>query len=316
MPCFHPLQAFYSNSELTKSGKRAVMFKRFHTKERYDLGLCERASDPNFLVPCGRCQGCRLERARQTAVRCMHEASMHAENSFITLTYAPEYLPSNRSVNYSEFQLFMKRLRKRHGSGIKFFECGEYGGKERRPHFHACLFGASFLDRKLWKMSGKEKLFISDDLSDLWPFGFSTVGDVTFESAGYCARYVLKKVTGKAADEHYQFVDKANGVLHQLLPEHSHSSNKPGLGKMWYDQFSDDVYPSDEVIVNGRSCKPPRYYDKLLERVSPERFQLIKEARRKAYEERPYDGNAFRLDCKERLCELKLKRLVRLMEAV
>lgn len=314
MPCFHPLQAFYHSSEVTKSGKPAVYFRRFRTEAHANWSLCERAKHPNFLIPCGRCSGCRLERSRQSAVRCMNEAQMHSANSFITLTYKPERLPSDRSVHYSEFQLFMKRLRHYYDPGIKFFECGEYGGKFRRPHFHACLFGVDFPDKRFWKMSGRERLYISDSLSKLWPDGFSTIGNVSFESAAYVARYVMKKVTGALADEHYEYVNPLNGVLYRLLPEHSKSSNRPGLGRMWYDKYHEDVYPSDCLVVNGKKCKPPRYYDKLLERESPEIYEAVKLERKRKAEETPYDGSRDRLTSKEICFNARMKRLVRTME--
>ena len=73
---------------------------------------------------------------------------MHAQSAFITLTYADEYLPSDGKLKYLDFQLFMKRLRKYCGKEISFFMCGEYGEKTARPHYHACIFGYDFDDKK------------------------------------------------------------------------------------------------------------------------------------------------------------------------
>jgi hypothetical protein len=141
----------------------------------------------------------------------MHEAKMHPKNCFITLTYNNEHLPSDGSLNYEVFQLFMKRLRKKYGKGIRFYMCGEYGDKLGRPHFHACLFGHDFADKKLWKTTdSKSKLYRSAELEKLWPYGFSSVGDVTFESAAYVARYIMKKVSGDASESHYTFCKSFN----------------------------------------------------------------------------------------------------------
>lgn len=69
-------------------------------------------SDVTLTIPCGSCIGCRLEKSRQWGVRCVNEIQMHEENIFITLTYSPDHLPEDHSVNLRDFQLFMKRLRK------------------------------------------------------------------------------------------------------------------------------------------------------------------------------------------------------------
>lgn len=99
MPCYKPVKAFYGSR--LPSGKREIVFSSGQAQSCLDLKL-----------PCGSCVGCRLERARQWAMRCVDEASMHKENSFITLTFNDDNLPLNRSLDVSIFQKFMKRLRK------------------------------------------------------------------------------------------------------------------------------------------------------------------------------------------------------------
>lgn len=194
MPCYHPLDAWRPDPS---TGSKKLIFS-------YNAKHCH-SPKPDLQVPCGQCVGCRLERSRQWAIRCVHEASLHQHNCFITLTYADEHLPPNNSLVYEHFQLFMKRLRKKYGEGIRFYMCGEYGENFGRPHFHACLFGHNFPDLKLWKTVNKQKLYRSAELETLWPFGHSSVGTVTFESAAYVARYILKKVSGEAAERHYTF---------------------------------------------------------------------------------------------------------------
>ena len=63
-------------------------------------------------IACGQCQGCRLERSRQWAVRCLHESKLHADNCFLTLTYSEEHLPRDGSLHIKHVQDFLKRLRK------------------------------------------------------------------------------------------------------------------------------------------------------------------------------------------------------------
>jgi hypothetical protein len=97
-------------------------------------------------------------------------------------------LPEDGSLDVSHFQIFMKRLRHRvKPLKIRFFHCGEYGDKTRRPHYHALIFGYKVLFKK--QKSGD--LFTSDMLAKCWGKGHCLVGDLTFESAAYVARYVV-----------------------------------------------------------------------------------------------------------------------------
>lgn len=194
MPCYSPLDAWRPDPS---TGSKKLIFV-------YHPARCA-GPTPDLQVPCGQCVGCRLERSRQWAVRCVHEASLYTDNCFVTLTYNDDFLPEDRSLHYRHFQLFMKRLRKRHGDGVRFYMCGEYGEKQGRPHYHACLFNFRFSDMRLWQERNGVKLYRSAELERLWPFGFCSVGEVTFESAAYVARYIMKKVTGDAAESHYTF---------------------------------------------------------------------------------------------------------------
>ena len=133
------------------------------------------APDDPVRVPCSKCIGCRLERSRQWAVRCVHEASLYENNSFITLTYRDDCIPENGSLDPDAFQKFLKRLRYYAGP-FRFFGCGEYGEKTKRPHYHACLFNFDFPDRVLWKQHRDVSYFRSALLEKCWPYGFSTNG--------------------------------------------------------------------------------------------------------------------------------------------
>lgn len=215
-------------------------------------------------LPCGQCVGCRLERSRQWAVRCMHEASMHEHSCFVTLTFDQEHLPTNGSLDYRPFQLFMKRVRKSSGCRVRFFMAGEYGDMNWRPHFHALLFGVNFSDRCLLShLDSGSDIYRSESLNALWREGYSSVGDVTFESAAYVARYCLKKVTGPAALDHYRRVDPVTGEVFSLAPEFCRMSLRPGIGAEWFKKFRSEVFPHDRVIVRGKVAKPPKYYSRL-----------------------------------------------------
>ena len=174
MVCMRPINAYKHRAD---DGKNKIYFS---SAPRNSVRL---------KLPCGKCIGCLLERSRQWAVRCIHEASLHNQNCFLTLTYDDYHLPPGGSLCKETFVKFMKRLRKRCGIGIRFFQCGEYGEKLKRPHHHVCLFGYDFPDKYVY---GKSKsghfLYRSSLLEELWPFGFCTIGELTKETAGYTAR--------------------------------------------------------------------------------------------------------------------------------
>lgn len=216
-------------------------------------------------LPCGRCSGCRLERSRQWAIRCTHEASLYDKNCFITLTYGREHLPADYSVHVRPLQLFFKRLRKSLGSHkIRFFACGEYGDENLRPHFHALIFNYDFNDKVLHTIVRENKIYTSQHLATLWPYGFSTLGDITFESAAYVARYNMKKVNGDQAVAHYTRQNPDTGQFHVVEPEFIVMSRRPGIGARWLEKFKSDVYPDDFVLLRGMKMLPPRFYDQQL----------------------------------------------------
>lgn len=296
MACYHPLQAF-------QAADGSVVFA-----ERGDIVR-------SLLLPCGQCVGCRLERSRQWAMRCMHEASLYRENCFITLTYDDAHVPKHGSLDYGDFQRFMKRLRKRCAPvRPRFYMCGEYGEDFGRPHFHAVVFGWNFPDRKVWRKGGSGfKAFRSDMLESLWPFGFSSIGEVTFESAAYVARYCMKKVTGDGAGLHYltDHVDPDTGEVFSKVPEFNHMSLKPGIGAGWLEKWESDVYPQDYVIVRGKKMKPPKYYDRRYSERAPLDFEAVQFARELEARSYAADRTDERLAVREIVTEARLRAFKR-----
>lgn len=300
MPCYRPIFAVRS-IESTSSGKGKVVFST--AVARMHAAGVSLPSD-SLVLPCGQCIGCRLERSRQWAVRCHNEASLYEDNCFITLTYSPEFYPVDGSLDKTHFQKFMKRLRKRFGKGVRYYHCGEYGEQFGRPHYHACLFNFDFKDKVLWKVENGNPLYVSDALQELWPYGFCSIGTVTFQSAAYVARYICKKVLGKDSENHYG----------GRLPEYTTMSRNPGIGKPWLDKFMFDVYPMDKVVIDGRQMRPPKYYDSQFEVAYPEDFEVIKEDRLKSFEDRKDDFSLERLCVKEKKKCMDVKLLMRNFE--
>lgn len=264
MVCFHPLIAV----DVTKGASSKKLIRVIGSAEQNpELYVKAQKDDNAFIVPCGQCVGCRLERSRQWAIRISQEASLYEQNCFITLTYMDNYCPS--SLVLRDFQLFMKRLRKKFGTGIRFFHCGEYGDLNGRPHYHAALLNFDFPDKKLYFSSNGFNYYLSESLSNLWPFGIHLISDLTYDSAGYIARYVLKKITGDAAVDAYK--DK--------VPPYVTMSRRPGIGSPWIEKYLENVYNHDRVVVKGHQCLPPRFYDEVLRANYPEWFDFIKEQR-------------------------------------
>lgn len=230
----------------------------------------------------------------------MHESQCHELSSFITLTYDDDHLTDD--LCYRDFQLFMKRLRKAHGYPVRFFMSGEYGEQFQRPHFHAVLFGIGFADRKYIGHSGSGfKVYRSRVLERLWPFGFSSVGDVSFQSAAYVARYAVKKVYGDTAFNHYAVVDKETGEVRLRTPEFCRMSLKPGIGALWYERHKRQVFPRDYVIINGVKQKPPRYYIRKLKKENDDVFAEVSYNRVCYANDVAWDNTPERLMVKEKV---------------
>lgn len=283
----------------------------------YPVGNYRNDGSPAFR-PCGQCLGCRLELARTWAVRCVHEASLHKENSFITLTYNNKNLPEDGCVSKVELQKFMKRLRRYvEPKKIRFFGCGEYGSLNSRPHYHLCLFGHDFNDKELvatgartrWRGVVKSKgndhdLYISKVLQDrIWKKGFCSVGKLTMESAGYTARYVTKKITGKNAKDHYQ----------GKCPEFAMMSRSPGIGSDWIEKYMSDVYPKDFHTINGIKHRPCRFYDERLKKWKPIMYNDVKKKREDYADKKDFESS-MRGFHRERYRRAITKRLKRRLE--
>lgn len=256
MTCYSPLKGFRAADADPDTQKRGVVFNPLKALNSTNV----------LTFPCGRCYGCRLDRAEAWAIRCVHESQMHEANSFITLTFDREHLPEDYSVNVRTFQLFMKRLRSEVSLPLRYFGCGEYGSQNLRPHYHALINGLDFrTDRKLMRQGEFGPVYTSDLLAKVWPFGSHEIGNVTFKSARYCAGYIYKKQNGDKAASHYLRTHPDSGVVCKVEPEFCVQSRRPGIGSTWFDKYKGDCFPSDFLVVEGRMVPVPQYYLRKLE---------------------------------------------------
>lgn len=303
--CSSPLKAIVLGK--TDTGKKNIIFDL----TAYETGFYHSILIPKenrVLIPCGQCVECRIQRSREWANRCMLELQYHDSAYFVTLTYNDAHVPrsyysdpatgeamTSVTLYKRDFQLFMKRLRKRFGDDhIRFFMAGEYGSDTFRPHYHAIIFGLHLDDLKHYKKSPQGfSYFTSESLQACWidsaarfpddpsyasdglPLGYVVVAEVTWETCAYTARYVMKKRTGKESE----FYDIFN-----ILPEFTLMSRKPGIARQYYED-NPDLYEKEFINVStekgGLKFRPPRYFDKLYDLECPDEMAEIKRIRQK-----------------------------------
>ncbi|AXF52762.1 MAG: replication initiator protein [Microviridae sp.] len=220
-------------------------------------------------IPCGKCLGCKLDYSSRWADRCLLEMQYHSVSCFLTLTYDDEHVPYNdnglMTLRFTDFQKFMKRLRKCISPvKVRYFACSEYGSKSLRPHYHVIIFGWEPPDKEIIRKGPAGSWYYKSCLLErLWPFGYSLVGDATWKSCAYVARYVTKKLGSHAELEDYD-----------LEPERIVMSRKPGLAYQWFHDHPEFVeWNSIPVTLGedgGKSIRPPKYFEAKLEEINPE----------------------------------------------
>lgn len=249
-------------------------------------------------IPCGQCIECRLNYAREWAVRCMFELKTSPKAYFITLTYSDLMAPRSfvydgkeevpvLTLRKKHFQLFMKRLRKEYAKKsdekLRYFACGEYGSQTYRPHYHAIIFNLQLDDLKFYKNTTFGNLYTSDWLNSIWTGiddfgyrrqnGYVVIGNVSFESCAYVARYTAKKANTFGDDFYKKFNIEKPFIL---------MSRRPGLGYKYFSENQEKYYTGN-VYVTGKdgsfNVQLPDYFFKKLETLNPEIFRVLKEKR-------------------------------------
>ena len=266
-----------------------------------------RVEYPPEQVPCGKCAGCRRQRAIDWTTRMVHESQLHDTTSAVTLTYSDEALPAGGALKPSDFTTFLKRLRwersytipaldirgrkyrKRIYRPFRYFMCGEYGEKNHRPHYHAILFGVDFPDREPWMHTGKSKQYRSDSLSRIWPHGWALIGEANPAAIRYVAGYLNKKLNGQEP------VSADTGLI---LEPYQRMSRRPAIAKRWLEQHWREVYDNDSVIIDGRELRPPAAYDRWLRDNHPLVYSRVRSERFTFRESRPKESaKRFRQRC-------------------
>lgn len=288
-------------------------------------------------IPCGQCTECKLNKSREWANRIMLEKKCYREEEcwFITLTYEDEYLPTHTycnqetgeiiegiSLDKKDMTKFLKDLRRYYDyhyqvNGIRFYGAGEYGSITARPHYHIILFGLPLDQSKLKLYKHNElgqSLWNHEELTKIWGKGHVVVGRVTWESAAYVARYVMKKQTGQAVDWYYH----AQGKIEPFV----NMSRMPGIGKKYLMDHINEIKQTDTIpIANKKTAEmvpPPKYYDRFMEKLEPQFMEELKQERRKKAEELQKFKNLLtdlspqeQREIKEKKLETRIKGLIR-----
>lgn len=289
MPCYNPIVAFKDyDSGLTDNGK--FMYR---LNGRYDPDYLSLAPRGDVIkIPCGKCLGCRLDYSRRWADRMYLEFLSTGEKAiFVTLTYDDDHIPgvfdseTGELLNYSlckrDGQLFFKSLRKAfYPRTLRYYLCGEYGGRTRRPHMHCIIFGLDLReDFPLRDYRGHNDLgqcyFSSPILSKIWKNGFHCISDVSYKTMAYVSRYVMKKVY------HLEEPDDAE-------PEFCTMSRRPGIGAYYFEQHP-DICSKDHIYFNDGSTNykisVPKYFLKKMQLIDPEGYdKLMSQKRSVAYD--------------------------------
>lgn len=238
MRCFDPVLCF------TTEKKRVFRNWSFAKKSVYLRGL-----KPTLVLNCNKCLLCRKRRSIELAARCVLHSSLYTHNMFLTLTYDEQKDGYHNVLSYRDIQLFKKRLRahvyRSHDRRIDVFNVHEYG-KNGKKHWHLIIFNYKPQDCELHTTSNGNPLYTSSDMSQLWPHGYHTIGDVSEASAMYQAQYMEK--------------DFKNG---NITNGKKSKSNHSGLGKPYFLNHYSQLLRLGYVPFSGRKLPLPRYFEKL-----------------------------------------------------
>lgn len=151
-------------------------------------------------LPCGKCVACRMRRAMQWGFRLEQEWLISDNCCFITLTYAPEFLPSDYQLCKVHYLKFIKCLsmdirRFCDSLGLvyrfRYIGVGEYGYEKGRPHYHLLLFNVpiGYGNFSTVRAMRNFEFFLEERF---WPRGFVNVRELNAERIMYLSKYVVK----------------------------------------------------------------------------------------------------------------------------
>jgi len=284
-----------------------------------DARLFGTGTKPELELPCGKCMDCKIRRTRDWVTRLTHEASLHEDNCYLTLTFSEDGLGLRElqrgthplDLDIKDWQLFAKRLRKAAGP-FRFFQVGEYGDENYRPHYHAVIFGQGFRNEgEKWVDEKGHPKWTGRTIEKCWPYGFHEIGEATPETLEYVAKYVQKKLYGKMREEALERTDLQTGEHVTVRPETASMSRGgrtgKGLGHGWWTQYRSDVFPDDFIVMNGKKRPTPRYYAEQLKKEDESAWSKIASQRLENANKRQADNTPERRNVREKVTAGKVK---------
>lgn len=173
---------------------------------------------------------------------------MHGESAFCTFTYSDEHLPEGATLVPRDLTLMWKRMRKA-GREVRYFVAGEYGDETQRPHYHAAIFGQPGCLNGRTNHRLRVCCTRCTELQNFWGLGGIDLAELSMESAGYIAGYVVKKMTSK-------YDERLNG----RHPEFARMSRKPGLGAPAIRAIADVVVRQGTKLLNETGDVPVKLF--------------------------------------------------------
>lgn len=227
------------------------------------------------FVLCGKCPFCLQRRRNEWAFRLNEETKVSSNINFITLTYADDQLPTNENGKYSlckeHLQGFFKRLRKCQSDYenkynlekryIKYYACGEYGSKTKRPHYHFIGFNIN---------SG-----ILNQIEKLWGFGMVRVEHSNHQTIMYVTKYVFNE----NGDDYKGFalMSKNLGISYLENNTNYHKATKNfhsrsgGAYTPLPRYYRDKIFSKHDKLLNAKKTEMimQQVYQKEVERLKP-----------------------------------------------
>jgi len=284
-----------------------------------DARLFGTGTKPELELPCGRCMDCKIRRTRDWVTRLTHESQLHDDNCYLTLTFSEDGLALRElqrgthplDLDIKDWQSFAKRLRKQTGP-FRFFQVGEYGDENLRPHYHAVIFGQAWREgAERWTDEKGHPKWTHPIIEKCWPYGFHEIGEATPETLEYVAKYVQKKLFGKRLQAALERTDLQTGECVTVRPETASMSRGgrtgKGLGHGWWTQYKSDVFPDDFVVLNGKTVPTPRYYAKQLAEEDENAWNEISAKRKEKAETRKEDNTPERREVRAKVTDSKIK---------
>jgi len=244
-------------------------------------------------LQCGKCPKCKIRRVNQWVFRIQKEQENSISSKFVTLTYAPKYLPKTSrglgSLCRNDVQNFIKRLReyeKADGNTkiIKYFLAGEYGDETHRPHYHIILLNVTNNKNlgKAWSKKGKQ-------------IGKIDVGTLTQQSIAYTIKYIDKECgigyhRTDQRERQFQLISKGLGqsyitpqqiIYHRSNPLKNYVQSRLGFKTGMPRYYAKQIW-SDEGLAKQRRDKIIPHLEKLEEK---RRIQFESKNKGISYEE-------------------------------